>query len=142
MPRRTILSDIELASLLALPDTEAETIRRYTLSDADLAIIAQRRGLTNRLAFAVQLCYMRYPGVVLGAGDAPPRTLLHLVTAQFKLSSEHSAAYGRRKQTRREHLVELQTVFGFRPFGEQHYRPAVRGLEELASSVVASDDVW
>ncbi len=44
MPRRTILSDAELAGLLALPDTEAETIRRYTFSDADLAIIAQHRG--------------------------------------------------------------------------------------------------
>lgn len=38
MPRRTILSDTELAGLLALPDTEAELIRRYTFSDADLAI--------------------------------------------------------------------------------------------------------
>ena len=71
MPRRTILSDAELASLLALPDTEAELIRRYTFSDADLAIIAQHRGPANRLGFAVQLCYMRYPGVVLSAGDAP-----------------------------------------------------------------------
>ncbi len=32
MPRRTILSDAELAGLLALPDTEAELIRRYTLT--------------------------------------------------------------------------------------------------------------
>ncbi len=53
MPRRTILSDAELASLLALPDTEAEAIRRYTFSDADLAIIAQHRGPANRLGFAV-----------------------------------------------------------------------------------------
>ena len=57
--RRTILSDAELAGLLALPDTEAETIRRYTFSDADLAIITQHRGPANRLGFAVQLCYMR-----------------------------------------------------------------------------------
>ena len=132
MPRRTILSDAELTGLLALPDTEAEAIRRYTFSDADLAIISQHRGPANRLGFAVQLCYMRYPGVVLGAGDAPPRMLLQLVAAQLKLSPEHWSAYGKREQTRREHLVELRTVFGFQPFGKRHYRATVHGLEELA----------
>ena len=132
MPRRTILSDAELAGLLALPDTEAEAIRRYTFSDADLAIIAQHRGPANRLGFAVQLCYMRYPGVVLSVGDAPPRMLLQLVAAQLKLSPEHWSAYGRREQTRREHLVELQTMFGFQPFAKRHYRASVHGLEELA----------
>ncbi len=132
MPRRTILSDAELASLLALPDTEAELIRRYTFSDADLSVISQHRGPANRLGFAVQLCYMRYPGVVLAADHAPPKALLRLVAAQLKLSPEHCAAYGKREQTRREHLVELQTVFRFRLFGKRHYRSAVHGLEELA----------
>ncbi len=132
MPRRTIFSDTELASLLTLPDTEAEAIRRYTFSDADLAIISQHRGPANRLGFAVQLCYMRYPGVVLAAGDTPSTSLLRLVAAQLKLPPEHWAAYGKREQTRREHLVELQTVFGFRLFGKRHYRSAVHGLEELA----------
>ncbi len=113
MPRRTILSDAELAGLIALPDTEAESIRCYTFSDADLAIIAQHRGPADRLGFAVQLCCMRYPGIVLAADDPPPPTLLRLVAAQLKLSPEHWAAYGKREQTRREHLVELQTVFGF-----------------------------
>ena len=132
MPRRTTLSDAELAGLLALPDTEAETIRCYTFSDADLAIITQHRGPANRLGFAVQLCYMRYPGIVLAADDVPSASLLRLVAAQLKVSPEHWAAYGKREQTRREHLVELQSVFGFQPFGKRHYRAAVHGLEELA----------
>lgn len=132
MPRRTILSDAELASLLALPGTEAELIRRYTFSDADLAIIAQHRGPANRLGFAIQLCYMRYPGIALAADHAPAASLLRLAAAQLKLPPEHWAAYGKREQTRREHLVELQTVFGFRLFGKRHYRSAVHNLEELA----------
>ena len=41
MPRRTILSDAELASLLALPDTETELIRRHTFTDADVSIISR-----------------------------------------------------------------------------------------------------
>lgn len=62
MPRRSILSTAERASLLALPDAEDELIRHYTLSDADLSLIRQRRGDANRLGVAVQLCLLRYPG--------------------------------------------------------------------------------
>ena len=62
MPRRSILSATERESLLTLPDAKDELIRLYTFNDADLARIRQRRGAANRLGFAVQLCYMRYPG--------------------------------------------------------------------------------
>ena len=58
MPRRSILSATEREGLLAIPDARDELIRRYTFSEADLAVIAQRRGPTNRLGFAVQLCYL------------------------------------------------------------------------------------
>ena len=40
--------------------------------------------------------------------------------------------YGRRDQTRREHLAELQSAFGFQAFGVKHYRSAVQGLDDLA----------
>jgi TnpA family transposase len=83
MPRRSMLSAAERESLLALPDTQDELIRRYTLSDSDLAIVRQRRGAANRLGFAVQLCYMRYPGIVLGLGELPSPPLLQLVAAQL-----------------------------------------------------------
>ena len=66
MPRRSILSAAERESLLALPDTKDELIRHYTFSETDLSIIRQRRGPANRLGFAVQLCYLRFPGVILG----------------------------------------------------------------------------
>ncbi|MCZ7171582.1 DUF4158 domain-containing protein, partial [Salmonella enterica] len=62
MPRRSILSVAERASLLALPDTEDELIRRDTFSEADLSLIRQRRGDANRLGVGVQLCLLRFPG--------------------------------------------------------------------------------
>ena len=71
MPRRSILSAAERESMLALPDTKDDLIRHYTFSDTDLAIIRQRRGPANRLGFAVQLCYLRFPGIILGV-DQPP----------------------------------------------------------------------
>ncbi|MBB3104802.1 DUF4158 domain-containing protein [Azomonas macrocytogenes] len=71
MPRRSILSVTERESLLALPDTKDELIRHYTFSETDLSIIRQRRGPANRLGFAVQLYYMRYPGVMLAVRATP-----------------------------------------------------------------------
>lgn len=133
MPRRSILSATEHESLLALPDAKDELIRLYTFNDADLAIIRQRRGAANRLGFAVQLCYMRYPGVMLGVHDDPFQPLLKLVAGQLKILPDSWQGYGQREQTRREHLVELQTAFGFQPFTTlRHYRAAVHSLDELA----------
>lgn len=58
--------------------------------------------------------------------------MLKLVADQIKIGVENWNDYGQRKQTRREHLVELQTVFGFQPFTMSHYRQAVHTLTELA----------
>ncbi len=132
MPRRSILSATERESLLALPDAKDELIRHYTFNETDLSVIRQRRGAANRLGFAVQLCYLRFPGIFLGVDDPPFPPLLRMVAAQLKVPVESWNDYGQREQTRREHLVELQTVFGFKPFTMSHYRQAVHTLTELA----------
>ena len=132
MPRRSILSAAERESLLALPDTKEDLIRYYTFSDTDLSIIRQRRGPANRLGFAVQLCYMRYPGVMLALDEEPFAPVLRQVATQLKVPLEAWADYGQRAETRREHLLELQSVFGFQPFTTRHYRPSVYSLDELA----------
>lgn len=107
MPRRSILSAAERESLLALPDTKDELIRHYTFSETDLSIIRQRRRAGNRLGFAVQLCYLRYPGIFFGPDEQPYPPLLKLVADQLRVAVECWDDYGRRQQTRREHLVEL-----------------------------------
>ncbi len=111
MPRRSILSAAERDSLLALPDTKDDLIRHYSLSDSDLSIIRQRRGPANRLGFAVPLCYLRFPGILSGVDQPPSLPLLKLVADQLKVGVKSWNDYGQREQTRREHLVELQTVF-------------------------------
>jgi len=132
-PRRSILSAADRENLLALPDTQKDLIRHYSLTESDLSIIRQRRGAANLLGFAVQLCYMRYPGVMLPANAAPAPPLLCLTARQLKLDPEEWANYAARAETRREHLAELQSVFGFRSFTTQaQYRQAVQNLEELA----------
>jgi TnpA family transposase len=132
MPRQLVLSATERQNILALPDTTDELIRRYTLSDAELAVIRQHRGPANRLGFAVLLCYLRYPGVVLGVDEQPSPPLLQLVAEQLSVSVDCWAEYGQRAETRREHLLELQKVFGFKNLTTSGYRQAVRTLTELA----------
>lgn len=94
-----------------MPDTKDELIRHYTFSEADLSIIRQRRGPANRLGFAVLLCYLRFPGIILSVDQPPFPPLLKLVANQLKVGIESWVDYGQREQTRREHMVELQTVF-------------------------------
>ena len=65
MPRRSILSAVERASLLLPPDTEDELIRHYAFGETDLSLIRQRRGDANRLGVAVQLCLLRPPPIIM-----------------------------------------------------------------------------
>lgn len=132
MPRRSILSATERADLLSMPQAQDDLIRLYTFSDADLAVIGQHRGAKNRFGFAVQLCYMRFPGVMLEAADLPPEGLLALVASQLKIPKSTWLKYGDRENTRREHSVELQSIYGFKPFTMRDYRPAVHSLAEMA----------
>ncbi|MGB5302579.1 MAG: DUF4158 domain-containing protein, partial [Gemmatimonadota bacterium] len=83
MPRRSILSAAERERLLRLPDTKDELIRHYTLGESDLSIIRQRRGSANRLGFAVQLCYLRFPGLVLGVDQLPSPSLVQFIAEQL-----------------------------------------------------------
>lgn len=132
MPRRSILSTTERESLLALPDKN-DFIRYYTFNGFDLSAIRKHRGSTNRFGFAVQLCYMRYPGIILGIKDKPSVSILQQVALQLKVPIETWNEYGQRKQTRREHLSELQKVFGFKRFTTaKHYQSSLQCLDELA----------
>ena len=132
MPRRALLSQAQRDALFALPATEGEWLRYYTLTDSDLAVIAQRRGGHNRLGFAVQLCYLRYPGLALHPEEAPAPDLLAFVAKQLRLDPKLWLQYAQRPQTRREHLVELQSWLGLQPFGPDCSHHLLEQLVALA----------
>ena len=133
MPRRSIFSTLERSSLLALPDNNDDLIRYYTFNEQDISIILQHRGAENRLGFAIQLCYMRYPGIMLGIEESPFPPLLYYVSSQLNINPDVWGEYGQRPQTRREHLRELQMLFGFKPFStKEHYQKAVDSLGEIS----------
>ena len=122
MPRRSLLTPAERASLLAFPTTDDELIRHYTFSEFDLASIRQRRGNHNRLGFAVQLCYLRYPGLALPTQGEPPAPLLAFIGRQLHIEPDSWPQYAKRPGTRREHLAELQAWLNLRTFSAADHR--------------------
>src|ERR1700751_2518696 len=72
MPRKAVLSAAQQAALIALPSAEHDLRLHYTLSENDLAIIRSKRGPHNRLGFAIQLCYLRFPGQAMTLEAEPP----------------------------------------------------------------------
>ena len=87
MPRRLILSATEQGSLLALPESQDDLIQHYTLNDADMALVRQRRGDPNRLGFAVQLCLLRFPGYALGNEFDVPELIIQWVARQIRVDA-------------------------------------------------------
>jgi len=132
MPRQSLLTASERESLLALPDNQEDLIRYYTLNEHDLSVINLHRGRANRLGFAIQLCYMRYPGIILGYSEEPFPPLLNMVAKQLGIKTDHWKDYGQREQTRREHLVELKSIFSFTSFRSSNHHGAVKILDDIA----------
>lgn len=133
MPRRQLLTAIERKTLMTIPTDEAELIRLTTFSDQDIAIINQHRGESNRLGFAVQLCYLRCLGCVLGEGGEPDPVLLRPVAQMLKVSVEQWSLYASRSTTRWEHLLELYRYLGLRAFTMEDGQAVISYLTELAT---------
>ena len=132
MPRRNLLTPTERTALLAFPTTDDEFIQYYTFAEPDLSVIRQRRGNHNRLGFAVQLCYLRYPGFALPTDAEPPASLLNIVGRQLRIEPDIWPQYAQRPETRREHLLELQAWLNLTPFTVADYRHFVHQLAQLA----------
>jgi hypothetical protein len=132
MPRRSVLTDPEVQELLAFPVSPEEIVQYYTLSEEDIVLIQQHRGEPQRLGFAVLLCAMRYPGIVLDAGVEVPESVLKFIASQLRVDADVWSQYARRSPTRREHLLELQKVYGFKLFNSADYKSLLQELIELA----------
>jgi TnpA family transposase len=131
-----VLSPAQRAKLLQNPEDfpDREMVRYYTLSPEDKEIIAEHRRAPNRVGFAVQLAYLRYPGRAWHPEEQVPPAVLTYLTRQIDESPEALAEYATRDPTRREHLSELQRRFGFRSFSLRSYRQLSHWLMPIALS--------
>ena len=104
MPTKTILSPGQRAAIFDPPGDRNTVERFYTLGADDLIQVCRRRRGANRIGYAVQLCYLRYPGRALFPSEQPPREMLDLLATQIGGSAEEFARYAERAPTLREHL--------------------------------------
>src|SRR5271170_6092529 len=98
MPARLLLTKAQRDALL--PDTEEAFVRHYSFSGEDVEILWRYRTPETRLAFAMQLCILRYPGRVLRQGEVMPLHLLAFVAEQVGVPPAAIGGFARRPQTR------------------------------------------
>ena len=140
MPTRELLSPAQRAQFLCVPPEMSEQMlaRYYTLSDDDCRLIKQRRRHHNRLGFAVQLAYLRFPGRAWAANEEASPLVVSYMASQLKLNPMSIVQYCQdREATRYEHLAEIEKVCGFRPFTKREYRELAVWLLPLAKTTDA-----
>ena len=103
--------------LIQFDDDRVSLIEHDVLREQDLSLIRQCRGDHNRLGIALQLALLRFPGTALLADEAPPQELINFLALQLNVPSSAWGEYAQRDETRREHLLELQTHYGI-PLGQ------------------------
>ncbi len=80
----TLLTEEQRSKLVQLPDDVSDRLlaRYHTLSEHDLGVIHGHRRDYNKLGFALQLCFLRFPGrVVSDITAVPQRVLSHIATS-------------------------------------------------------------
>ncbi len=117
------------------PDISARNIaRHYTFNFDDLKAINNCRRPHNRLGFAVQLCYLRFPGRVWELGEKVPKPVLSYIALQLDIKSKLIKNYALRDTTRREHLTKIQQLFEYSSFRISDYKRLSKWLMQLALS--------
>lgn len=141
MPRRSILTDRQRSALFDLPTDEAALLQHYTFADDDIQHIRARRKPENRLGFALQLCAFRYPGRLLIPSETIPLEVSRFIAAQLGMNADNLADYAVREETRRDHLVELRTIYDFRMFSGRGARDLKAWLAREAETARSNEDL-
>ncbi|WP_354191000.1 Tn3 family transposase [Arthrobacter sp. UYCu712] len=88
--------------------------RFFFLDDADLDLVAQRRGDRNRLGFSLQLVTVRHLGTFLEDPLDVPTTVVDYVAGQVGVADPSCVkGYLERRPTRFEHQAEIAEVYGY-----------------------------
>jgi TnpA family transposase len=141
MAHRTILTERQRAALFDLPTSEPALLHHYTLADDDLEHIRLRRRPQNRLGFALQLCAFRYPGRLLTAGEIIPEKVIRFIAAQLGTQAVELEGYAVREETRRDHLIELRAIYGYKMFAGRGARDLKAWLEGEAEVARSNEDL-
>ena len=129
-----LLTDEQRSTLIKLPDDVSDRLlaRYHTLSESDLNVIHGHRRDHNKLGFAVQLCFLRFPGRVVTEFSDIPQRVLSYIAAQLALPVSALDDYRKRDNTFYEHLDEIRATYGFRNYGWREMIAITRKLLPIA----------
>ena len=97
--------------------SRAELDRAFFLDDADLALVARRRGDHMRLGFGLQLVTVRFLGTFLADPLDVPQVVVDYLAEQLSVADASCVKrYGERAKTRLEHAWEIQEALGLTEF--------------------------
>ncbi len=99
--------------------SEDELARHWSLSSADLAVIAQCRSPDHRRRFALQLCVMRVHGRFLDDYRHAPIKIVNHLSRQLGLAPVLFLDRPGRAQTEREQSLRIRRHLGLRGFDQQ-----------------------
>lgn len=93
--------------------------RFWWLDNTDLSIAGRRRGMHNRLGFAVQLATVRVVGRFLTDPLAVPWPVVESLVGQLGIADASVLKlYAQRAQTGYEHATEISAVYGYVDFAD------------------------
>ncbi len=115
-----VFADEELARLREFPEIGREELFRFfTLSPADLAFVdpGRGRGPADRLGIAIALCTLPWLGFVPDRVVTAPPVAVARLAEQLRVDGTEIRSYGRRAQTRTDHLRLVAQYLGWRQAG-------------------------
>jgi hypothetical protein len=116
-------------------------LRHYTLADDDLEAVRTRRRPQNKFGFGLQLCALRYLGLLLGFSEQIPGPVAKFIAAQLGLNPDDLTDYAAREETRREHLAAGRKIYGFKMFNGKGARDLKVWLEQAALTARTNGDL-
>jgi TnpA family transposase len=114
------LTDAQRYGLTHFPtDISHEDISAYfTLTEDDKLLVRKQHGPHNRLGVALQIGILRYLGFFPDDLVTIPASVVNYVAAQLGLSSQELLNYGRRGQTRTDHIRHIEDYLRFQGASE------------------------
>jgi TnpA family transposase len=94
--------------------SEEDLIAFFTLSASDRIEIETLRGTHNRFGFALQICTLRFLGFIPQDLSSAPIEATQFIGEQLALPITCLTDYGRRPQTRQNHVQSTLDYLGFR----------------------------